>query len=187
MKCMICFLCCYICYVGFSMCTNCNDKGFCDTYINCYLCDGHGTVSPSYYGYAAGVTRWTTTESFIGGVKIGSWDSEKKYKRYTFTKCPLCKNSKHNGKIHTIVYCSVCNKDLTKENIKNFNRIMSLAKKLNVKSDKSNNDFFWTKLMYEKKNNWLFDGRHRDRLLSQGISEEYDIELANYAREKRSD
>lgn len=185
MKCIICFLCCYMCYVGFSMCTNCNDKGFCDTYINCYLCDGHGTVSPAYYGQDTGVTRWTSTEYFICGVKF--IDLEKKYKKYSFSKCPLCRNSKHNGKIHTIDYCSVCNKDLTKQNIKNFNKIMSLAKKLNVKSDKNNNEFFWTKLMYEMRNNWMFDIKNKDRLLSQGISEEYDIESANYEREKKSD
>ena len=145
-------------------------------------------MSPAYYGNAVGVTRWTTTESFIGGVKVGEWDSEKKYKKYSMTACPLCKRSKKQGRIQTIALCS-CGKDLSKVNVKNYKDFASMAKsqKIPMPTKPAKDDFFWTKLLYEKRNNWQWDSKNKAKLLEQALNDKYDLEGAHYGRDRESD
>lgn len=169
-------------------CDKCKDSGYEKVFVDCYLCQGHKTVSPSYYGNAVGVTRWTVESTYIQGVKVGEWESEKRYKKYSMIACPLCKNSKRRGKIHTIRPCS-CGRDLKDLNRQNCKRLKGLLKSLKIEQKKpvDEADFFWTRLMFEKRNNWLWDSKNKKKTLSQAINDEYDVEGANYGRERESD
>ena len=121
-------------------------------------------------------------------MKVGEWDSEKKYKKYSMTACPLCKRSKKQGRIQTIAPCS-CGKDLSKVNAKNNKDFASMARsqKIPMPTKPTKDDFFWTKLLYEKRNNWQWDSKNKDKLLEQALNDKYDLEGAHYGRDRKSD
>ena len=187
------FICCCIALsISVTMaCPKCNDRGYVYENKECPLCEGYGTVSPAYYGKAVGVTRWTVTESFIGAAKIGEWESEKKYKKYTFAKCPVCTNSKFPGKIKSAKECD-CGKDLKKLNTQNYNIFLRMLSKENAASLKAGDnfpkpgEFFWTRLFVEK-GNWKMDSKNKQSLLCQAIADKWDVEDARYGRDKQTD
>jgi hypothetical protein len=174
-------------YSAFAFCKSCNDRGYKYNEIECPLCKGFGTVSPAYYGNAIGVTRWTVTESFIGCAKIAEFESEKKYKKYTFQKCPVCNNYKKKGFIRTAEYCLNCNKNLIKNNIQSYNNFKRMLSKENQKylteemKELKPEDFFWTKLSIERKN-WKLDGKNKESILCQAITKNWATDLASEGR-----
>lgn len=173
---------------SFARCSKCNDVGYTKEFVECYLCNGTKTVSPSYYGNAVGVTRWTVESSYVGGVKIGEWESEKKYKKYSFPPCQLCRKSRTQGFIHTVNECT-CGKDLKNQNRQNYMRFKGMLRpfKIDIETKIPDDDFHWTKLLFESRNNWLLDSKNKEKILVQAASGKYDLEGANYGRERSTD
>ena len=167
----------------FAWCEKCNNKGYVKTNIKCYLCKGETRISPAWWDQSVGETTWQSLTYY--GVEVAS--SDYKYKKFTWHYCPLCHKNKKSETFTTIIECK-CGKDLTKENIKNYKDLKKLAKKYDIEIDNSriDNDFFWTKIMFEKRNNWEFNSKNAKRLLKQALNEDYDLKSANYGRYKKS-
>lgn len=151
--------------LGEVSCDKCKDKGYVKERVECYLCKGEKTVSPSYYGNV---------------VQTGIWrerlDGDRYMKKtYSQTPCPLCRKSKERGNIDTISPCS-CGKNLKALNRKNCKEFASMAKsqKVRMPEEVDQEDFYWTKLMYEKRNNWLWDSKNKTKLLEQALNRKYD-------------
>ena len=146
-------------------CDKCKDKGYVKERVECYLCKGEKTVSPSYYG--------NVVEAEINRKRAHYWEWENK--KYSQTPCPLCRKSKERGNIDTISPCS-CGKNLKALNRKNCKEFASMAKsqKVRMPEEVDQEDFYWTKLMYEKRNNWLWDSKNKTKLLEQALNRKYD-------------
>lgn len=168
---------------SYAWCVTCSNKGYTKTYEECYLCSGKSRISPAWWDQSVGETTWSVLS--FKGVEVARGD--KKYKKFTLHHCPVCRNSKKPGQVETIVECS-CKKNISKENIKNYNDLMKLANKFNLKilSDKNNDDFYWTKVMFEKRNSWQYDNKNAKRLLLQALNNNYDIEGATFGIDDKS-
>ncbi len=151
--------------LGEVSCDKCKDKGYVKERVECYLCKGEETVSPSYYG--------NDVETELHRKRAHYWEWEKK--QYSRTPCPLCRKSKDRGNIETISPCS-CGKNLKALNKKNYGEFVRMAKSMKVRMPKGVDQeaFYWTKLMYEKRNNWIWDSKNKAKLLEQALNRKYE-------------
>lgn len=69
-------------------CEKCHGSGFVKDFCTCRYCNGSSAVAPGRLGKYSSVTRWTVTSSYIGGAKIGEWESDRETKYYSNLPCP---------------------------------------------------------------------------------------------------
>lgn len=89
-------------------CEKCHGTGFVKDFCTCRHCNGSSTIAPGRLGKYSSVTRWTVESSYIGGVKIGEWESEKKTKYYSNMPCPACRSSAKWGLVRERDICPDC-------------------------------------------------------------------------------
>lgn len=115
-------------------CKTCNGKGYYETYKECPLCEGYGTVSPSWFDMSTGETRWTETTYWTGVKDV----SNVRHKSFSFKPCPFCAKSAKAGGIKTLVECD-CGAEIKvpKELIKTAKaKLLSKAKSLKLPIEK---------------------------------------------------
>ena len=89
-------------------CAKCHGTGFVKDFCTCRHCNGSSTIAPGRLGKYSSVMRWTVESSYIGGVKIGEWESEKKTKYYSNMPCPACRSSAKRGLVRERDICQDC-------------------------------------------------------------------------------
>ena len=116
------------------ICEKCHGTGFVKNFCACRHCNGAGSVAPGRLGKYSSVTRWMVTSSYIGGVKVGEWESDKETKFYSNIPCPACKSSAKRGRIREREVCSDCKgigavEPYTKLDVDRFNRNLRIFAK----------------------------------------------------------